>query len=305
MRKMTALIALFALMGTLLAGCGREELPQVTCEDYAVAAEAVSGVSFYSTYADFDADSFEYIYADALDGSYLQTIKIIENPDNLDWREVLINSGITNAEDFSMLLMSGAIDWKEVKLGEATFVYLAVSAEGQDYAMGIAYHPQASHGVMVYGDLLEKELLYNIEALAVTAEGMEIELGGKIPYLTFSDGGGNMQSHSVCYFETGEQIDAYLVSEGTGIREADITGSDETMTFMGLSMQAEGYGIKDTNKLFFDGSAKGMVYAEGIAELENGGYLLVRFSQRTMEGKVSDMTQYLTTTEKYFGVQAQ
>lgn len=308
MRRIIACALTLVMGAALFIGCGREELPQVSYEDYAVSAEAESEVSFYSTYADFEAGNFAFIYADALDESYLQTVQIIENPENpenLDWREVLINSGITNAEDFSMLLMSGAIDWKEVTLGEATFTFLAISAEGDDYAMGIAHHPDSAYGVMVYGDLLEEELLNNIEVLTVTADGFGLELGGKMPCMTFSDGGVNMQSYGVCWFETLDQIDAYLVAEGTGIRAADITESEESIIFAGLPMQVIGYGVNSKGNVFFSGSAKGMAYAEGIVELGTGGYLLVRFSQRTFEGKVSEMTQYLTGTEKYFVTQAQ
>ncbi len=305
-KKIIASVLTFVLVATIYTGCGAEELPEVSVEDYAVSADSVSNVTFRSDYGELAADGFKVLYADALDGSYMQTIQPIANPENLDWREVLITSGITNTEDFSMLLMSGAINWKEITVGEATFTYLDISAEGDDYAMGILHHPEAAYGVMLYGNMLENELLHNVEAINAGADGFSIELGGRIPYLTFSDGGAGMQSHSVHYFETLEQVDAYLVSQATGIRAEDIQGTEETLTFAGLTMNVEGYGVNAKGKLSTSGNAKNMAYAEGIIELPDGaGFLLVRFSQRTSEGKVTEMTQHLTKLEKYFTVDVQ
>lgn len=305
-KKIMACVLTFVLGATIFTGCGKEALPEVSVEDYTVSIDAVSHARFYSHYEELMADGFKVIYADALDGSYMQTIQPIANPENLDWREVLIASGITNTEDFSMLLMSGAINWKEIALGEATFSYLDISAEGADYAMGIAYYPDAAYGVMVYGDMLEAELLQSVAALNLDANGFGIELGGRMPGLTFSDGGAGMQSHSVHYFETLEQVDSYLVSQATGVRAEDIQGTEETMTFAGLTMIVEGYGVNAKGKLSTSGNAKGMAYAEGIIELPGGGgFLLVSFSQRTTEGKVAEMTQHLTKLEKYFTVDVQ
>lgn len=305
-KKIMACVLTFVLGATIFTGCGAKELPEVSVEDYMVSADAVSNVTFYGGYEELMADGFKVLYADALDGSYMQTIQPIANPENLDWREVLITSGITNTEDFSMLLMSGAINWKEIALGEATFTYLDISAEGADYAMGIAHYPDAAYGIMVYGDMLEAELLQSVEALTLDATGFGMELGGRIPCLTFSDGGASMQSHSIHYFETIEQVDSYLVSQATGIRAEDIQGTEETMTFADLTMNVEGYGVNAKGKLSTSGNAKGMAYAEGIIELPGGeGFLLVRFSQRTAEGKVAEMTQYLTALEKYFMVSVQ
>lgn len=303
-KKVISGVLTFVLAATICTGCGTEKLPEVSAEDYTVSADAVSNVFFRSDYEELITDGFQVLYADAADGSYMQTIKPIANPDKLDWKEVLINSGITNTEDFSMLLMSGAIDWKETAVGEATFTYLAISAEGADYAMGIAHHPNADYGIMIYGDMLEAELLQNIEAVTLDETGFSIELGGRIPYLTFP--GTYMQSHSVHYFETLKQLDSYLVSQATGIRAEDIQETEETMTFAGLTMSVEGYGVNAKGKLSTSGKAKGMAYAEGIIELPDGaGFLLIRCSQRTTEEQVAEMTQYLTRTEKYFTVNVQ
>lgn len=307
MRKKVVAAVLILVMGaTIVTGCGTKELPEVSVEDYIIAADAVSNVTFYAGYEELGADGFKVIYADAADGSYMQTIQPIANPEKLDWREVLINSGITNTEDFSMLLMSGAIDWKEISLGEVVFTYLDISAEGDDYAMGIATCQGADYGVMVYGNMLEAELLEKVTALYMDAEGFGITPGGNIPMLTFSDGGMGMQSYSVCYFETMEQMDAYLIAGKTGIRTEDILKSGETMTFAGFTMQVESYSVNGKGKLSFSGNAGGRGYAEGIVALpEEKGFLLIRFSERITEEKVTQLTSYLSKTEKYFKTEEQ
>lgn len=289
----------------ILTGCGKNtDAGEDGATGYAVSEEAVSGVSFQAEYEDFLQEKNSLIYLDALDGSYMQSLAVKANPDAVDWKEILMNSGISNSEEFQMALGLELTDWQEAQFGGARLEYLTLP--GDDcYTIGILYHEEAEFGILLWGNYEEEILLKTAGNIKADAKGMSMELGGVMPRLTFSDGGLSASSYDVLFFETQGQLESYMQEHTKGAEKKDLL-KGQAMTFAGLEMTALGYRLDGEGKLVTAGGAQGMSHAEGIVILpEKKGCLLLRLSQKKASGELQDLIKEMAGMEKYFRLTAQ
>lgn len=284
------------LMGTLLVsavtGCGKEEVTFVS-------EASDSDVIFSVEYEKFLGEEFNLIFADAQDGSYMQSMELLERPSDWTWEEILIQCGNANVEEFVLAGIS-FYEWKTVQVGNGQMEYLAVEEGDTLYSVGVLASKDSHYGVMIYGNFGEEVLLETVKKITLTKTGFEFELCGLIQNVSFSNRGKSLESYKVQFFENEAQIKAYLNQIGTELTTKQIREGRE-ITLGERKGTAVGYGLDAKGEMFFAGQGQGSVACFGLINLsQDKGVLLLEYTNRSREGKVEMLPECFDTLERFF-----
>ena len=291
-KKVVTGLLVGTLMLSALCACEKEEVTLVS-------ETAESGQTFQVEYEQFLNEDFNLIFADAQDGSYMQSMEVLERPGDWSWQEVLIQCGNANVEEFVLAGMS-FYEWKTIELGNAQMEYLSVEEEQTVYSVGVLALQGANYGVMLYGNFGEEILLKTAQEIEMDENQFEFQFSGIIQNISLSNRGKSLESYKVQFFEKEAQVKAYLKQMESSITMKQLKEGRQ-ISVGESSAVAVGYGLDAEGKIFFAGQGQGMVTSLGLIELTNGkGFLLLEYTNRSREDKVETLPARFETLGRFF-----